>query len=303
LFFLHATPLDQFLAVAMADAELPKSRASRAHVEAKDVEEGKQNFDWIYTEETPVAYKTQILDARNYITDNSTRAEFDRMIKPKCDDLAKARGGKLNFLDLGSCFGNSTLGMVYGMPTEDLRSFWKDEKSCQKVTAERRFPCKTIAVDLSENALKYCKSSGLADETHCINLNDAQERQNFKDTLQSTDILFSGATLCYLTAEAVDDVIGTFARGKGDGYICVNFLNPFEPEKSDQMKQILLKHLKFVGSAARRHRLLTEVPEKKTYPDYGDWSLIEIWVLQRPGASGVLDKRSCGSEAANCVIA
>jgi len=287
----------------MADAELPKSRASRAHLEAKDVDEGKQNFDWIYIEETPVAYKTHILDARNYITDNSTRAEFDRMLLPKCEDLAKARGGKLNFMDLGSCFGNSTLGMVYGMPTDELRKFWKDAESCKTVTAQRRFPCKTIAVDLSEQALKYCKSSGLADETFAVNLNDVEQRLSFKSTLQTTDILFSGATLCYLTPEAVDDVIGTFAAGKGDGYICVNFLNPFEQDKSDQMKKILLKHLNFVGSAARRHRLLTEVPEKKTYPDYGDWSLIEIWVLQRRnGANGAVDKRSCGSEAANCVI-
>jgi len=287
----------------MADESLPKSRASREHVDAKDVDEGKQNFDWIYTKETPVSYKTEILDGRDYITDNSTRAEFDRMLLNKCDGLAKARGGKLNFMDLGSCFGNSTLGMVYGMPTEELRKFWKDDESCLKLTKERRFPAHTIAVDLSEPALAYCKKAGLADETHAINLNDAEERVKFKGTLQTTDILFSGATLCYLTPEAVDDLIGIFASGQGEGYICVNFLNPFEQDKSDAMKKILLKHLDFVGSAARRHRLLTEVPEKKTYPDYGDWSLIEIWVLQRRGFAGAeKEKRACGGAAAGCVV-
>jgi len=286
----------------MADVESPKSRAEQKTEEAKDVDEGKQNFDWIYTEETPVNYRVHILDARNYITDNSSRAEFDRLLLSKCDGLAKARGGKLNFMDLGACFGNSTLGMVCGMPTEEIRKLWKDSESCYKLTKERRFPCNTIAVDLSEPALAYCKKAGIADETHAINLNDAAERKKFKVTLQTTDILYSGATLCYLTPEAVDDVIASFASGPGEGYMFVNFLNPFEPDKSDAMKRILLKHLDFVGSAARRHRLLTEVPEKQTYPDYGDWSLIEIWVLQRRSGSMEKEKRSCGNEAATCVV-
>jgi len=278
-------------------ADIPKSRASRAHLDAKDVEDGKQNFDWIYIEKTPVAYKTHILDARNYITDNSTRQEFDRQLLGRTEALAKARGGKLNFLDLGSCFGNSTLGMVYGMPTEQMRDFWKDDASCAKVKGERRFPCNTISVDLSESAVAYCQSSGICDEGYATNLNDATGRAKVRTALQTTDILFSGATLCYLTEEAVKDVIGTFAAGEGEGYAIVNFLNPFELEKADKMKQTLLTYLDFVGSSARRHRLLTEVPEKQTYPDFGDWSLIEIWVLKRKGDK---EKRACGTDA--CVV-
>merc|ERR1719440_2619166 len=60
----------------------------------------------------------------------------------------------------------------------------------------------------------------------------------------------------------------------------VNFLNPFELEKTDQMKQILLANLEFVGSKPSQHRALSDI-EKKNYPDYGDWALLEIWTLRR----------------------
>merc|ERR1719440_2164347 len=65
----------------------------------------------------------------------------------------------------------------------------------------------------------------------------------------------------------------------------VNFLNPFELEKTDQMKQILLANLEFVGSKASQHRTLSDI-EKKNFPDFGDWALLEIWTLRRRPFSG-----------------
>jgi len=53
--------------------------------------EKKQNFDWIYVEEKPTAYKTEILDRRSYICDNHTREEFDRLILPQVGKLAAQR--------------------------------------------------------------------------------------------------------------------------------------------------------------------------------------------------------------------
>ena len=98
--------------------------------------------------------------------------------------------------------------------------------------------------------------------------------------MKSADLLISTAALVYLTAETVDKVIREFASGEGTGYAIVNFLNPFNAEKTDEMKRILLKYLTFVGSRASRHRKLSE-HEKKTFGAYGDWALLEIWVLQR----------------------
>jgi len=83
-----------------------------------------------------------------------------------------------------------------------------------------------------------------------------------------------------LNLESVQYIVENFANGLGEGYMIVNFLNPFEPEKTDKMKQILLKHLEFVGSRASQHRTLSEI-EKNNYPDYGEWALLEIWTLRR----------------------
>ena len=63
------------------------------------------------------------------------------------------------------------------------------------------------------------------------------------------------------------------------GYVIVNFLNPFTPEKADATKRLLLKHLHFVGSVATRHRRMSPL-ERDNYPGE-DWALLEIWVLSR----------------------
>merc|ERR1719203_1218395 len=83
-----------------------------------------------------------------------------------------------------------------------------------------------------------------------------------------------------------------FASGEGDGYAIVNFLNPFELEKTDEMKRILLRHLDFVGSTASRHRTLSP-KEQNNYPGYGDWALLEIWTLKRR-FNGTQDESTAG---------
>ena len=83
----------------------------------------------------------------------------------------------------------------------------------------------------------------------------------------------------YLDLETVDVLVSAFARGTGEGYVLVNFLNPFAPEKADATKRILLEHLEFVGSRATRHRRMSAL-ERENYPGE-DWSLLELWVLKR----------------------
>jgi hypothetical protein len=101
--------------------------------------------------------------------------------------------------------------------------------------------------------------------------------------MAEADILLSTAALVYLDLETIDTLISSFASGskgnKNEGYILVNFLNPFAPEKSDETKRILLKHLDFVGSRATRHRKMSEL-EQRNYPGE-EWSLLELWVLKR----------------------
>jgi len=107
-----------------------------------------------------------------------------------------------------------------------------------------------------------------------------------EQVMGDADILLSTAALVYLDLETIEIIIEAFANGGGsgkkEGYILVNFLNPFALEKADDTKKILLKHLEFVGSRATRHRRMSEL-EQRNYPGE-EWSLLELWVLKRRSA-------------------
>ena len=264
-------------------------------------DEKKQHFDDIYVEPTPVPYKTRILDALDYVSDDFNRQMFDAHILPWAKKftahgktmsksavaagIPAGKGDEINFVDLCSCFGNTTMATIYGMTYDAIRENWSDETKCQTIQATRRIPVNVTGIDISEPALKYGKSAGLYDDTICGDLNNRStpEFEQVKKVMGDADILLSTAALVYLDLETIDSIIKSFAEGgdeqKDEGYILVNFLNPFALEKADDTKKILLKYLDFVGSRATRHRRMSEL-EQRNYPGE-EWSLLELWVLKR----------------------
>lgn len=240
-------------------------------------DEKKQHFDDIYVADTPVPYKVQILDALTYISDNFNREMFETHILPWAKDQSRS----LNFVDLCSCFGNTTMATIYGMTYGQICENWKDEVACEKTKGSRQFDCNITAIDISEPALKYGKSAGHFDHTILCNLNETESEtwNQVITSMKDADILLCTAALCYLEVESIEKVIGAFAEASGDGYILVNFLNPFALEKSDETKRVLLKHLDFVGSRATRHRKLS--PFEQGNYNGEEWSLLELWVLKR----------------------
>ena len=82
---------------------------------------------------------------------------FDRLIMP----WVKEQKGTLNFVDLCACFGNTTMATVYGMNYDQICENWKDETTCMTIQSQRRFPCKTIGIDISEPASEYIMTSSL----------------------------------------------------------------------------------------------------------------------------------------------
>lgn len=266
-------------------------------------DEKKQHFDDIYVESTPVPYKTRILDALDYVSDDFNRQMFDAHILPwaklvtahgkslsqsaSAAGFTKGNGETLNFVDLCSCFGNTTMATIYGMSYNAIRENWSDTTKCQTIESTRRLPVNITGIDISEPALAYGKSCGLYDDTICSNLNErtTTEFDKVKHAMAEADILLSTAALVYLDLDTIDTIIKSFAEGEGgdngtkEGYILVNFLNPFALEKADDTKKILLKYLDFVGSRATRHRRMSEL-EQRNYPGE-EWSLLELWVLKR----------------------
>jgi len=244
-------------------------------------DEKKQHFDDIYVAETPVPFKERIIDALEYISDDFNRATFDRLILPWAEKRAKET--PIEFVDLCSCFGNTTMAAINDMTVEEIKANWADEAACAKVARERRFPARATGVDISANALAYARRAGIFDHTIQADLNDAAAPAwaELETTLRSTDVMISTAALVYLEPEAIERIVGAFAQAGKPGYLMVNFLNPFALGKADATKRALLAELDFVGSTATRHRRLSRL-EQENYPGE-EWALLEIWVLERRG--------------------
>eukprot|EP00929_Paragymnodinium_shiwhaense_P108381 TRINITY_DN746_c0_g1_i1.p1 TRINITY_DN746_c0_g1~~TRINITY_DN746_c0_g1_i1.p1 ORF type:complete len:1119 (-),score=337.96 TRINITY_DN746_c0_g1_i1:216-3572(-) len=243
----------------------------------------KQHFTDIYVARNPVPFKVKILDALDYISDDNIRQEFDRLLLnavTECSENLTQKGRKLEVVDLCSCFGNTTLAIVNGMSTNEIRKNWSDATSCEKVDKPRRFPCHVTGIDISEPAVAYGKRAGVFDDLIAADLNVPAGLQKAVPTMTSANLVICTAGLVYLTADTIKTLVHAFASGSGEGYMVVNFLNPFDLRKADAAKRILLEHLDFIGSHAARHRNLSEL-ERGNYPDYGDWALLEIWVLGR----------------------
>jgi hypothetical protein len=245
-------------------------------------DEKKQHFDDIYVEKTPVPYKIRILDALDYISDDFNRQMFDRLILPWISSQTQGKKS-IEYVDLCACFGNTTLATIYGMDYAQICENWKDETACMKIQGTRRFPCTITGIDISVNAMAYGKNVGIYDTTLVCDLNAddsvVPEKQAVLETMKTADVLVATAALVYLDIAAIESIVGAFASKPAEGYMLVNFLNPFSLDKADETKRVLLKHLEFVGSMATRHRKMSKL-EQDNYPGE-EWALLELWVLKR----------------------
>lgn len=240
-------------------------------------DEKKQHFDDIYVAENPVPFKERILDDLEYVSDDFNRQTFDRLILP----WAQNRAGGVDVVDLAGCFGNTTMACVNGMSYEAIRENWKDATSAATVAQPRRFDAQVTGIDISANALAYGQSAGIYDAVVEADLNrpDAAQQAALDQALGGAQVMTSTAALVYLETPTIERVLDTFANGDGEGYLLVNFLNPFALEAADSAKRALLERFTFVGSMASRHRLMSQI-ERDNYPGE-EWAMLEIWVLKR----------------------
>jgi len=218
------------------------------------------------------------MDSLDYICDDYTKSEFERL---KLVEFCAGIEGGCNFLDLCSCFGNTTMALVNGMQVAEIKANWADESTCAKVSKARQFNAKVTAIDLSANAVDYGVSAGIFDCGIQCDLNkwSAEQKKKVGDVMAEQDVLCATAALVYLDLETCDYLFERFASKSAQGRVIVNFLNPFELEKADETKKLLLKHFDFLGSRATKHRRLSPF-EQKNY-DGEDWALLEIWTLAR----------------------
>ena len=251
---------------------------SNTPASAIKTDEKKQHFDDIYVAPDPVPFKERIIDALDYISDDNNRATFNRLIRPW---LEARKREQTSYLDLCCCFGNTTLAVAHQMSVGNIKQNWADSASSESPLKPRQFGLTTTGIDISEPALDFTRRTGIFDRTIAADLNqlDGQLKDDVLEAMATADILVSTAALVYLDLETVGELIRAFAAAPREGYVMVNFLNPFSLEKSDATKRLLLEHLEFVGSTATRHRRMS--PLEQEYHPGEDWALLEIWVLKR----------------------
>ena len=250
-------------------------------------DEKKQHFDDIYICDTPVPYKIRILDALSYVSDDFNKQMFEAHIAPVFEKSSSAaKKSTINYVDLCSCFGNTTMATLHGMGYEEIRDNWSNETRCMTIDKPRRTfndqSTAVTAIDISPQAMKYGKTVGLYDTTIVCDLNNrtSNEFKLTKEAMSNADIIISTASLVYLELETIEELMEAFVTGGSEnGMMLVNFLNPFALEKADATKRILLQKLDFVASRATRHRRMSKL-EQDNYPGE-EWSLLELWVLQK----------------------
>eukprot|EP00994_Dinema_validum_P005368 NODE_34_length_3523_cov_174.194588_g19_i0.p1 GENE.NODE_34_length_3523_cov_174.194588_g19_i0~~NODE_34_length_3523_cov_174.194588_g19_i0.p1 ORF type:complete len:1044 (-),score=280.45 NODE_34_length_3523_cov_174.194588_g19_i0:327-3458(-) len=200
---------------------------------------------------------------------------FDKVILP----FATAADRELVFVDLCCGNGSSTMALVNGMSDAEVTA-----AAGKKVDKPRRFKSRTVAVNTSAEAEGNLKETGLFDEVLSCDLNTKhiEETSAIQTVLRDADIVVSTVSLVSLQASVVDSLARSFAAGGGaspEGYFMVNFLNPFNAETANKVKQLLVQHLEFVSSTPLQTRPLTDA-EKTAHP--GEQSaVLESWLLKR----------------------
>ena len=105
------------------------------------------------------------------------------MLEQQVKEWASEKATQIEFVDLCSCFGNTTMATINGMTYKEICDNWKDETSCMTINAPRRLDCNVTAIDISEQALAYGKSVGLYDTAIHCNLN-SRDTEAFAQTIQ-----------------------------------------------------------------------------------------------------------------------
>lgn len=113
------------------------------------------NFGNIYKENTPQSYVQTLvpIDYGHY---------HDRYMEMSGEEIAKLyKGTKMTAIELGSSYGNTTLGYRCGYNWDKAVDAWMNEDK----PLEYKWDFHVIAQDISEQALGFGKDRGIFDET------------------------------------------------------------------------------------------------------------------------------------------
>ncbi|MDY7013632.1 MAG: hypothetical protein SVX43_08495 [Cyanobacteriota bacterium] len=240
--------------------------------------EKKQDWSSAYRANYPTVYRNELMKrCKIHKKNDSLKRIFDSELFEECK--LKSQERQLICVDLLSAYGDAFLAIVNGMTSDEIYEAWSSDRNSINIENRRRFNCKTVGVDISENALKYTKLAGIFDEVVQTDINQMsqEDRKLLSEYLRKSDIVHSGSP-GYMSLESFRFTVDSFAKGSDNfGYFIVSFNNIFM-KFHKEFKRYILDQLHFIDCTGGFQRNL--LPDEEEY--YGLSQVYNTtWIMKR----------------------
>lgn len=186
------------------------------------INDGKANFDDIYTSTDPRRYFS-VLGQLDYIIPHLAQPVFDQLIQAR----AEQQDEPVTVLDLGCSYGVNGALMKYALSYDAVRERYISPhlqalKSEQLVTHDRAFysawpkneGVRVIGLDVSESAVRYGESSGAIDLGYALDLEQNDPTPEQAEQLAKADIIVSTGCVGYVTSKTFHRLAKLARKGR-----------------------------------------------------------------------------------------
>ena len=190
--------------------------------EFEDLNEVKENMDYIYNQPDPRAYFRELNKLDYEIPDNA-KPIFQKLI----GHLRQHRDDTIHVLDLGCSYGVNAAILKHDLSMEDLYEHWAQSKmvgatSEEVVAYDQKFYAGTdnsedievTGLDQAENAIAFAVESGLLDTGLVANLETEPLTQLAEQTLAQVDLVTSTGCVGYMTEKSFDRILPAVSEGQ-----------------------------------------------------------------------------------------
>jgi len=188
----------------------------------EDLNEVKENMDYIYNQPDPRAYFRELNKLDYGIPDNA-KPIFQKLI----DNLRQRRDDTIHLLDLGCSYGINAAILKHDLSMEDLYEHWGQNKmvgaTSEDVVAfdhkfysgtDNREDIQVTGLDQAENAIAFAVESGLLDKGFATNLETEQLSTQAEKTLAQVDLVTSTGCVGYMTEKSFDRILPAVSEGQ-----------------------------------------------------------------------------------------
>ena len=188
----------------------------------EDINEAKENMDYIYDQPDPRAYFSE-LNKLDYAIPDTAKPIFQKLI----GYLQQRRDNTIQVLDLGCSYGVNAAILKHDLSMDELYEHWGQNKMADATSEEiiaydQQFyagaddleDIEVIGLDQAENAIAFAIETGLLDEGLVANLETETLSTLAKKTLAQVDLVMSTGCVGYLTEKSFDRILPAVSEGQ-----------------------------------------------------------------------------------------